>query len=63
MSEREELIQRLKRLIEANKVKQATYRQQYNVSDEIGFLTREAVIMASLLPKMQQLGVTFDDCK
>lgn len=62
-NERELLIQKLKHLIEANEIKQREYQQQNNVSPECGCITKEACMMASLLPQMQKLGVTFDDCR
>lgn len=63
MTERDKLIQKLKYLISVNDAKQQEYQRQNNVSPECGCLTREACVMALLLPQMQQLGVTFDDCK
>lgn len=62
MTERDKLIVKLRRLIEINAAKQERYSQRYN-NTECGYLTKEAVIMMSLLPKMRMLGVTFEDCK
>lgn len=61
--ERQELILRLKKLIKTNEDKQKAYREENNSSDDVAYLTRESCVIASLLPKMHQLGVTFDDCK
>jgi len=61
--ERQLLIQRLKCLMETNEIKQQKYQQQNGINYECGCITRESVIMASLLPKMQELGVGFDDCR
>jgi hypothetical protein len=55
---RETLIQRLKQLIEANNIKQQKYQQN---NPECGCITRETCVIASLLPQMQQLEVTFED--
>lgn len=61
MSERNKLIQTLKHLIHANKVKQLKFQEQHYFGEEVGCITKEACVMASLLPKMHELNVKFDD--
>lgn len=61
MTEREELINKLKYLHVIDREKQKQYQKQTNSGPECGFLTREAMQIASLLPKMQSLGITFND--
>jgi len=61
LAERDKLIHRLKMLVAANDIKQKQYRKENNLSEEVGCLTRESCIMASLLPQMNRLGITFDD--
>ena len=61
MSERDKLILKLKHLIQTNALKQQQYQEENN-NPEVGYLTREACVMASLLPQMQSLGITFEDC-
>lgn len=62
MSERDLLIQKLKLLIKTNDIKQKEYQQKYRLSAECACLTKEACIMASLLPRMNALNVTFENC-
>lgn len=39
------------------------FQEKYGFGDEVGCITKEACVIASLLPKMRELNVTFDDCK
>lgn len=61
MDERDKLIHRLKMLVAANNIKQEQYRKENNLSEDVGGITREACTIASLVPQMLLLGVTFDD--
>jgi len=63
MDKRENLIKKLKYLIAVNDVKQQQYQQENGFGLEVGCLTRESVAIGALYSQMQQLGVTFDDCR
>lgn len=62
MNEREQLICRLKSLLETHKLKQRQYQEENNLGSEVGCISRESLIIASLLPQMQALKVSFEDC-
>jgi hypothetical protein len=63
MNDKEQLITKLKILIEASDIKQKKYQEENNYPVDIGCITRETCKMASLVPQMICLGVTFEDCR
>lgn len=63
MTEREQLISKLKTLVKINAIKQKQYQEENGLSPDCGCITREGCEMASLYPQMQKLDVTFDDVR
>lgn len=62
-TDRQELISYLKHIVCVNNAKQKQYQLETNSSDEVGFLTRETVLLAGYVPQMIRLGVTIDDIR
>lgn len=58
---KEELTSFLKYLIRKNNEKQERMCQKHNVGDEVGFLTKEAVLISRYYLEMKRLGITFND--
>lgn len=58
-TDRKNLIIKLRLLIQQHEAKQKAYLPD---DSEVGCLTQEAIIMASLYPEMNRLNVTFEDC-
>lgn len=63
MDKRQELINRIKQLLKTHDAKTKQYQEQHGLSADFGCITRESCVITSLLPEMQRLGVTLDDCK
>lgn len=61
--EKDVLIKRLKYLLITHDMKQAKYQNENGLDPEVACFTKESLVIASLLPKMLQLGVTLDDCR
>ncbi|RDJ35481.1 MAG: hypothetical protein DWQ19_11740 [Crenarchaeota archaeon] len=63
LNERQLLIQKIKYLMEKHDKKSQDYQRQNGLNSEYGCITRESCVMASLVSQMQQLGITFDECR
>lgn len=61
MSERDNELLYLKELVKINKIKQKQYQIEKGCGDEVGFFTKEIMLLASHLPQMRRLGITIDD--
>lgn len=62
MDEREELIKKLRHLLDINKQKQKEYfEKEKEFADYIGCLTKEMCEFIKLYPKMQSLNITWKD--
>ena len=60
-SERDRLIAKLTYLTAISNAKQEKYRKETGAGPEVGYLTKEALMIAALVPEMIRLGVTPDD--
>lgn len=57
-TDRKTLINKIKFLTKIHKEKTERYRKQYGVSEDIAFLTKESVMLASLVFEMRYHNIT-----
>ncbi len=61
LNERQELINRLKILVRSQKDKKNKLRAENQIGDEVWFLVKEDFVIASLIFKMRQFNISFEE--
>lgn len=62
LMEREALRTRVRILNAIHQQKQSEWQNQHNYSDEVGCITRESLVLASLVPEILRHGLTIESC-
>jgi len=63
MTEKEQVLARIRALYIIHNTKAEAWRQKHGYSNDVGCLTRESMQIAILMPRLTELGIDYKDLK